>query len=172
MERPESGGPPPWRERVALTSCQGQSLFLFAQDLLQKRGDTFHNGLTTVVYELEDTLCNGGGFACLASSHKLASAPPAVWGDLSKGVAPIIQRVEARAGDAIIFTEALCHATLPWTVQGRTRTTLFYKFTPCSEAYSGHLRNIGDIAHYADMDERKAAILSPPPAATNQRPEP
>ena len=148
----------------ALLAPLSESSFFFSRQIYYKReGDVFHNGLAAVVYELEDTHCNGGGFACLAGSHKLGYAPPAECCDLSKGIDPIIQRVPAQAGDAIIFTEALCHATLPWTARGQTRTTLFYKFTPCSEAYSGHLKNIGDTAQYADMDERKTAILSPPP---------
>lgn len=30
----------------------------------------YANGLVTVAFELEDTVCNGGGFGCLAGSHK------------------------------------------------------------------------------------------------------
>ena len=61
---------------------------------------------------------------------------PAAWRDLSQGVHPMVTRVPAPAGAAIIFTEALQHVTLPWTVPN-TRTTLFYKYTPQGEAYSG-----------------------------------
>jgi hypothetical protein len=30
----------------------------------------FHNGLTVVTYELQDTFCNGGGFCCVPGSHQ------------------------------------------------------------------------------------------------------
>jgi hypothetical protein len=34
------------------------------------------NGLTAVAYELEDTVCNGGGFGCLAGSHRMGRPMP------------------------------------------------------------------------------------------------
>ena len=81
----------------------------------------------------------------------------------------MVHRVRAAAGDAILFTEALEHGTLPWTSAGRTRTTLFCKFTPCCEAYSGEASWF-DPVHYApggarQLGARAAAILSPPPAS-------
>ncbi|MXX40149.1 MAG: mitomycin antibiotics/polyketide fumonisin biosynthesis protein [Gemmatimonadetes bacterium] len=125
---------------------------------------TFSNGLVTVAYELEDTVCNGGGFGCLAGSHKGHYPVPEAWIDLSKGVHPMVTRVPARAGTAIIFTEALCHVTLPWTAPS-TRTTLFYKYTPCGEAYSGpdNFFSPTDADQWQGIDERKRAILTPPP---------
>ncbi len=130
----------------------------------------FANGLVTVAYELEDTVCNGGGFGCLAGSHKGHYPVPAAWVDLSKGVHPMVTRVPARAGTAIIFTEALFHVTLPWTAPS-TRTTLFYKYTPCGEAYSGpdNFFSPTDAAPWQGVDERKRAILTPPPQAFVER---
>ena len=56
------------------------------------------------------------------------------------------------------------HATLPWTASS-SRTTLFYKYTPRSLAWASEedFFHPEDTAQYADMDERKAAIVSPPP---------
>lgn len=127
---------------------------------------TFANGLVTVAYELEDTVCNGGGFGCLAGSHKGPYPVPAAWVDLSKSVHPMVTRVPAAAGDAIIFTEALCHVTLPWTVPS-TRTTLFYKYMPPDEAYAGPDNFFGptDADAWQGVDERTRAILTPPPEA-------
>ena len=71
----------------------------------------FQNGLVVVAYELEDTVCNGGGFGCLAGSHKSHLPCPEEWQNLSKGVHPMITRVPARAGTAIVFTEALHHGS-------------------------------------------------------------
>ena len=131
---------------------------------------TFSNGLVTVAYELEDTVCNGGGFGCLAGSHKGHYPVPEAWVDLSKGVHPMVTHVPARAGTAIIFTEALFHVTLPWTAPS-TRTTLFYKYTPREEAYSGpdNFFSSTDADQWEGIDERKRAILAPPPQAFVER---
>ena len=117
----------------------------------------------TVAYELEDTVCNGGGFGCLAGSHKGHLPVPEAWVDLSKGVHPMVTRVPAPAGTAIIFTEALFHVTLPWTAPS-TRTTLFYKYTSPGEAYSGpdNFFSPADADSWEGVDERKRAILTPP----------
>ena len=76
----------------------------------------------------------------------------------------MVTSVPARAGTAIIFTEALCHVTLPWTVPS-TRTTLFYKYMDREENYSGadNFFSPADAIPWQDVDERKRAILSPPP---------
>ena len=131
---------------------------------------TFSNGLVTVAYELEDTVCNGGGFGCLAGSHKGHYPVPEAWIDLSKGVHPMVTRVPARAGTAIIFTEALFHVTLPWTAPS-TRTTLFYKYMERGETYSGpdNFFSPTDADQWAGIDERKRAILAPPPQAFVER---
>ena len=130
----------------------------------------FSNGLVTVAYELEDTVCNGGGFGCLAGSHKGHFRVPDAWVDLAKGVHPMVTRVPARAGSAIIFTEALCHVTLPWTAPS-TRTTLFYKYTDREECYSGtdNFFSPSDADPWQGVDERKRAILAPPPQAFVER---
>jgi hypothetical protein len=131
---------------------------------------TFANGLVTVAFELEDTVCNGGGFGCLAGSHKGSYRVPDAWVDLSKGVHPMVTRVPARAGTAIVFTEALCHVTLPWTVPS-TRTTLFYKYTDREETYSGteNFFSPADADPWQGGDERKRAILAPPPQTFVER---
>jgi len=131
---------------------------------------TFENGLVTVAYELEDTICNGGGFGCLAGSHKGNYAVPEKWVDLSKGVHPMLTHVPAKAGDAIIFTEALCHVTLPWRVKS-TRTTLFYKYTKTDEAYSQpkDFFDPSDADGWEGVNDRTRAILSPPPLEAVER---
>ncbi len=131
---------------------------------------TFRNGLVAVAYELEDTVCNNGGFCCLPGSHKASYRVPAEWVDLSKGVHPMIKRIPARPGTAIIFTEALSHGTLPWTVAS-TRTTLFYKYTSLSEAYASEANffDPADADGWEGVDERKRTILTPPPKAFVER---
>ena len=46
-----------------------------------------------------------------------------------------LQRVPAKAGDCILFTEALMHTTVPWRSTDSKRRTLFYKFSPAGWAY-------------------------------------
>ena len=130
----------------------------------------FANGLVAVAYELEDTICNGGGFGCLAGSHKGHFCVPEAWSDLSKGIHPMVTRVPARAGTAILFTEALYHVTLPWTAPS-TRTTLFYKYTKREEAYSssGNFFHPSEADTWSGVDDRKRSILTPPPQVYVER---
>ena len=107
----------------------------------------------------------------LAGSHKSHLPVPEGWVDLSKGVHPMITRVPARAGSAIIFTEVLCHVTLPWTVPS-TRTTLFYKYTKQGESYTGadkFFQPSGADGWTRRVDERTRAILTPPSEAWVER---
>ena len=77
----------------------------------------------------------------------------------------MVTRVPAAAGDAIVFTEALLHVTLPWTVAS-TRTSLFYKYTRRGEAYSGASNFFAPSDGVAwGLTERTRAILEPPPPA-------
>lgn len=56
----------------------------------------------------------------------------------------------------------IAHGTLPWTLEGKTRTTLFYKFNTNGSSWTRNYLDPADFAHYEDMDERKLAILEPP----------
>lgn len=129
----------------------------------------FYNGLTTVSLELYDTAPNNGGFACIPGSHKGNVSLPDGWADLSQGVEACVSRVAAKPGDAIIFTEALTHGTLPWTTD-KQRTTIFYKFSPHNLSWSADFFDPEDFCHYDDMNDRKLAILEPPNARYHRRP--
>ena len=129
----------------------------------------FYNGLVSVSFELFDTQPNDGGFGCIAGSHKANLPVPAEWRDMSKGVHPCITRIPAHAGDAIVFTEALTHGTLPWQVEA-PRRTLFYKFSPHGSTWSGDYFDPDDFRGYPDIDDRKLAILEPPNARYPHRP--
>lgn len=129
----------------------------------------FFNGLVVVAIELFDTHPNDGGFCCIPGTHKSNLTCPAAWRDMSERVNENIRRVPAAAGDAIIFTEALTHGTLPWTVDA-TRQTLFYKFSPHGTTWSADFFDPEAFRHYDDMDDRKLAILEPPNARYQGRP--
>jgi hypothetical protein len=129
----------------------------------------FYNGLIVVAIELFDTQPNDGGFCCIPGSHKGNVPLPESWQDLREGVHPSVTRVPASAGDAIIFTEALTHGTLPWTVDA-PRQTLFYKFSPHGTTWSADFFDPADFTQYEDVDNRKRAILEPPNARYHGRP--
>jgi hypothetical protein len=129
----------------------------------------FYNGLLTVSFELYDTHPNDGGFACIAGTHKSNVAIPDAWRDLSQGVVDCVTRVAAVPGDAIIFTEALTHGTLPWTCDA-PRSTVFYKYSPHTSSWGARFFNPEDFCKYGDMDDRKLAMLEPPNARYRGRP--
>ena len=129
----------------------------------------FYNGLLTVSLELYDTFPNDGGFACIPGTHKGNLALPGAWRDLSKGVHDSVTRVAAKPGDAIIFTEALTHGTLPWTSDA-PRTTVFYKFSPHSSSWGAYYFDPDDYRQYPDVTDRQLAILEPPNARYRGRP--
>ena len=123
----------------------------------------FSNGLISVSFELYDTYQNNGGFCCIPGTHKSNIKLPDIWKDLSKGVASWVKRIPAKPGEAIIFTEALIHGTLPWDVDSK-RSTVFYKYSPHSSSWSSEYFDPEDFRKYRDMDDRKLSILEPPNA--------
>jgi hypothetical protein len=94
--------------------CQGEHQYQWSQGRM-------YNGLTVVMYALEDVGEGDGGFICVPASHKGNIGPyfPPVDSHLVKNPA-------LKAGDMLIFTEALVHGTRKWTAPHRRRS-LFYK---------------------------------------------
>ena len=122
----------------------------------------FFNGLVTVAFELNTVRTKSGGFACIAGSHKVNFPLPGEWRVNKKqaDIPPWVDRVTARAGDAIIFTEACAHGTVPWEGGGERRT-VFYKYCPHAVAWGPCYYNAD---HYADLTENQRAMLTPPGA--------
>lgn len=112
------------------------------------RGPTFHNGgtpfnpwynytvrdgkifctLLTVTWLLNDVAENDGGFWYIPGSHQANFPMPDGLKDYS-WVPDCAVQPTARAGSAIIFTEALVHGTRPWQAD-HDRYVLFYKYIP------------------------------------------
>ena len=89
-----------------------------------------HNGqmistLTKAVFPLLDCEAEDGCFAVISGAHK--SNFPRPWG-IEPDENPALVPVPARAGDAIIFTEALTHGSVVNT-SGRPRRTLYYCYS-------------------------------------------
>ena len=129
----------------------------------------FYNGLVSVSFELYNTYPNDGGFGCIPGSHKSNVRLPNAWRELKDHVPDCVTRVPAVPGDAIVFTEAITHGTLPWNSEA-TRQTLFYKFSPHGSTWSGDYFNPEEFRQYPDVDDRKLAILEPPNARYHGRP--
>ena len=122
----------------------------------------FYNGLVAVGFELDTVPPGAGGFACVPGSHKVNFELPSDW-KLSETQAEIpecVDRVEAQAGNAIIFTEACAHGTVPWQGDGERRT-IFYKYCPHAVAWSPCYYNAD---RYGSLSERQRGLLMPPSA--------
>ncbi|MBT4977585.1 MAG: hypothetical protein HOL51_16595 [Gemmatimonadetes bacterium] len=81
--------------------------------------------LTKAVFPLLDCAEEDGCFAVVPGAHK--SNFPRPWGN-HPDENPALKGVEAEAGDAIIFTEALTHGSLVNT-SGRPRRSLYYCYS-------------------------------------------
>lgn len=123
---------------------------------------SFYNGLVTAAFELDSVAPGAGGFACVPGSHKANLGLPSDW-RLSETQAEIpdcVDRVAVNSGDAIIFTEALAHGTVPWEGDGERRT-VFYKYCPHAVAWGPCYYN-ADL--YQGLSDRQRAMLVPPSA--------
>jgi hypothetical protein len=83
-----------------------------------------YNGLVVVMYGLEDVNPGDGGLIVVPGSHKANQGgyrPPVD--------SHLVVNPSFKAGDMLIFTEALVHGTRQWKPQ-RRRRSLLYKYSP------------------------------------------
>jgi hypothetical protein len=112
-----------------------------------------YNGLIVVMYALEDVNAGDGGFVCVPGSHKAHAAyRPDVYSHL-------VVNPALKAGDMLVFTEALVHGTRKWTSEQRRRS-LLYKYSPGYSAW-------GDPERMRALEPRavndlQRALLRPP----------
>ena len=116
--------------------------------------NTMYNGLIVVMYALEDVNPGDGGFICVPGSHKanINSYKPSVYSHL-------VANPSLKAGDMLIFTEALVHGTRKWTSDNKRRS-LLYKYSPGYSTWGdpGKLERSRELAH----DDLQRALLRPP----------
>ena len=122
------------------------------------RNDRMYNGLTVVSWALTNMLPEHGGFCCIPGSHKSNYPCPPQFRPVKDNKA-CMAPVHQKAGDAVIFTEALTHGTLPWTATHQRRSILF-KYSP-GHASWGHER-YDDALRDLMTDEDQKLILEPP----------
>ena len=100
-----------------------------------------------------------GGFVCVPGTHKtnLSSATPA---DVTTYERPAhyVRQPPVKAGDVLIFTEALIHGTWPWNADDERRA-LIYKYSPGHSSWSStHY----DPSHYPGASQQQIRIMVPP----------
>ena len=122
-------------------------------------GGNIRTGLIAVQWALVDHLPGRGGFLCVPGSHKSNFPTPA------REASAMAVEVPLRAGDVVIFTEALTHGTATW--QGpRQRRTLLYKYSPGNSAWS-HEVWPPELVNGCTPRQR---LLLQPPSVGNHRP--
>ena len=109
-------------------------------------------GLVTLSWALVDQPVGRGGFGCIPGSHRAGLAVP-------PEAETMVVEVPVRAGDLLVFTEALAHCTVPWQGPGE-RLALLYKYSPGSSAWSDwqHLRPVLE----RPLTDRQRRLLQPP----------
>ena len=123
-------------------------------------------GLTVVSFCLSDAGPGDGGFCCLPGSHK-SNLPRSLPRDVRefRRIPHYLVQPQVEAGDAILFTEALIHGTLPWTAEHQ-RLAVLYKYSP---GHSAWMSRYHDLADYPDLTEQQKRILAPP--SVGERPD-
>lgn len=125
------------------------------------RNERFYNGLTVVTFALADVNEEEGGFCCIPGSHKSNVSIPPAFRRADQRVPWMVQPT-MRAGDVLIFTEALTHGTRPW-IAAHERRALLYKFSPGHQAWGRNYRTAKET-----MDETARLLMEPPYVANRQ----
>ncbi len=130
----------------------------------RSRGFLYRNGrmfcgMTNVAVQLTDVGPHDGGFACLPGSHKANYACP---DDirLYQAHQERIAQIPARAGDAVLFVEALMHGALPWTATHQRRTVIL-RYTP-GVMVEGVMGTYSQPEFYDELTPEQQVVLAPP----------
>lgn len=102
------------------------------------RHNQIYSGLTVVSFALTDVGAGDGGFCCIPGSHK-SNYPFLDEYKHFEDRSEIVQ-VPQKAGDVLIFTEALTHGTLKWQAE-HERRSLLYKYSPADMAWAKNNRS-------------------------------
>ena len=119
-----------------------------------------YTGLTVVEYLLADEGPGDGGVAIVPGSHKANLYCPKEMKDWERHQDHVVE-VNAKAGDAIIFTETLTHGTLPWTANHQRRAVL-YKFSPGFQSYGSGAHQVTYPGYIEEMTEDQRAVMEAP----------
>jgi hypothetical protein len=133
----------------------------FPQDGIwyQARGGTLRSGLLAVEFLLSDQPAGGGGFCAIAGSHK-ANFPCPRGISLWEQDQSAVTNPGARAGDVIIFTEALAHGTLPWRNEFGRRVAV-YRFAAKTVQYAQGFHQVVMPGWADELTPAQRAALEP-----------
>ena len=124
------------------------------------------NGLTVATWNLTDIGPGDGGFACVPGSHKSnfdAGDIPEEVRSFERPVEYVVQPA-GEAGDALIFTEAVIHGTMPWRSSTERRTLLF-KYSPGHSSWARDWFGGCDVGALTPQQQR---LLAPPSAQAHE----
>jgi ectoine hydroxylase-related dioxygenase (phytanoyl-CoA dioxygenase family) len=132
----------------------------------QYRDGVVRCGLTVVTFVLSPARAGAGGFCCIPGSHKsnfVGSVPRDV--STYRRMPHYLVQPAVEPGDAIVFTEALVHGTIPWTAE-HERIAVVYKYSP---GHSAWMSNFYDPNNYPGLTAQQRRILAPP--SVGERPD-
>src|SRR5690606_19047212 len=121
-----------------------------------------HNGLIVVSFALTDIDPGIGGFACIPGSHKALYKTPQKYYSVENN--PIAIQVPQKAGDVVIFTEALTHGTMPWRNKTGERRSVLLKYCPHYMQWSTRTMEVNTD----QLTERQRLILQGPYVANRE----
>ena len=117
-------------------------------------------GLCVIEYLLADEGPGDGGISVIPGSHKANLACPARmrrWEQYRE----YVTEINARAGDAVIFSEACTHGTLPWNADHQRRAIL-YKYNTGHMSWGGGGFRGRRPSYWDELTEpQQAALLLP-----------
>jgi ectoine hydroxylase-related dioxygenase (phytanoyl-CoA dioxygenase family) len=114
------------------------------------------NGLMSVSFALSDQGPEDGGFVCIPGSHKANYLCPRDVRRLEMDLG-CIKHFSLKAGDAVIFTEALTHGTVPWKADFERRL-LRYLYAPA--LHTGTAGNFEEIDN--ELTPLQRVVVQPP----------
>lgn len=118
------------------------------------RDGQMHSGLTVVAFQLMDVNPGDGGLIVIPGSHKSNFPCPEEMRRFLK-YQDHVRQIVCKAGDVVIFTEAVTHGTLPWTSDSPRRSILT-RYTTGNMAYVPAY----PVPEWAN--ERHRTVMEPP----------
>jgi Phytanoyl-CoA dioxygenase (PhyH) len=125
----------------------------------QARGGMLRSGLLGVEFLLSDQPAGRGGFCAIAGSHKASFPRPAGISRWEQDQS-VVTNPGARAGDVIMFTEAVAHGTLPWRNDFYRRAAV-YRYAPKTVQYASSFHKVVLPDWTAELTAPQRAALEP-----------
>ena len=116
------------------------------------------NGLMVATWVLNDAEPGDGGFVCIPGSHKTNFIDAVPRDVLTQEYRPdYVIQPELRAGDVLLFTEALIHGTATWR-GSQERRALLYKYSPPHSSWAKVPYN---LQHYPNASPQQQRLMAP-----------